>query len=729
MSYLPGTLPAEPGPLSRFLPVFEDGVATRWLQDNVPPGSWLLDPFGIAPRWALEIARAGYRLLVTVNNPLLFFIHQTLANPPSEAEFTAAMAELASTRKGEERLEIHIQNLYRTSCPNCHRPVHAEGYLWRREENAPFAVLYRCPHCGSAGEHATEDTDLTILQSLQATDALHRARALERVTPLDDPHRATVEEALGHYLPRPLYVLSTLTNRLQSISPRHRRALTALLISIYDLGNNLWSHPAERPRPRQLVTPAQFREHNLWQALEKAPTQWSIHTGPVPCAEWPEMPPETGGLCLFRGRVRDLAQQTDLPLFSAAITILPRPNQAFWTLSALWTGWLWGAEAVEPFKVVLERRRYDWAWNTEALRAALRATSRLLHPDTTVFALLTESEPPALTAALLAAQSAGFTLRELALRTPSDPVQITWKRTEMRKESLSPDLQQTRKALHDFLHQRGEPATYLHLHAAALSSLESQKALNAVLSSNDAENALKVIHSHIQEALTETCHHWSAHESIESGLWGLKAPVESESLADRVERYLVQFLQKHPQTTFLEIEEALYPRFSGLQTPSRGLLYAVLASYAEKEEGLWHLRPEDSAFARRRALKEMHKLLENLGERLRYRSIWIDEATLQWLEDDQVRVLIHLQASAQTGWLARTPPASRCILVIPGSRVGLLLYKSQRDPRLANALMTWEILKFRHLRLLEEIPLLTRQTFDEQLHLDPPHSASQMMLF
>ncbi|MFO3796197.1 MAG: hypothetical protein ACK8QZ_02800 [Anaerolineales bacterium] len=731
MSYLPGTLPAESAPLSRFLPVFEEGIATRWLQDNLPPGSWLLDPFGIAPRWALEIARAGYRLLVTVNNPLLFFLHQTLANPPSEAEFTAALAELASTRKGEERLEIHIQNLYRTSCPNCQRLTQAEGYLWRRGENAPFAVLYRCSHCGSSGEHATEDTDLAILQGLQAADALHRARALERVTPLDDPHRATVEEALEHYLPRPLYVLSTLTNRLQSISPRHRQALTALLISLYDLGNSLWSYPAERPRPRQLITPAQFREHNLWQALERAPAQWRTHASPVPCTEWPEMPAETGGLCLFRGRVRDLLQQTGLPPFNAAITILPRPNQAFWTLSALWSGWLWGAEAVEPLKVVLERRRYDWAWNTEALRAALRATSRLLHPGTTIFALLTESEPPALTAALLAAQSAALTLRELALRTPFDPVQITWERAEMRQEPSSPNLRQTRRAIHDFLHQRGEPATYFHLHAAALSFLESQKALNAVLSSTaDTENALKVIHSHIQEALIETCHHWSAHESLESGLWGLKDALESDSLANRVERYLVQFLQKHPHTTFLEIEDALYPRFSGLQTPSRGLLYAVLTSYAEKEDGLWRLRPEDSASARRHALQEMGKRLETLANRLGYRSKWVDEAPLHWLEGEHVQVLLRLQASAQTGWLTGVSPAPRCILVLPGSRVGLLLYKSQRDPRLASALASWEILKFRHLRLLEEIPLLTRQTFEEQLRLDPPaHSASQMMLF
>ena len=45
-------------------------------------GSWVLDPFGFSPRLALEAARAGYRVLVTVNNPITRFLLEMSARPP-----------------------------------------------------------------------------------------------------------------------------------------------------------------------------------------------------------------------------------------------------------------------------------------------------------------------------------------------------------------------------------------------------------------------------------------------------------------------------------------------------------------------------------------------------------------------------------------------------------------------------------------------------------------------
>ena len=66
MPYVPGLKPAEPGPLSRFLPPLEEGTISTWLgrQSQQPaapgmPAGWLLDPFGFSPRLAVEAARAG----------------------------------------------------------------------------------------------------------------------------------------------------------------------------------------------------------------------------------------------------------------------------------------------------------------------------------------------------------------------------------------------------------------------------------------------------------------------------------------------------------------------------------------------------------------------------------------------------------------------------------------------------------------------------------------------
>ena len=149
---------------------------------------------------------------------------------------------------------------------------------------------------------------------------------------------------------------------------------------------------------------------------------------PIPVVNWPELPGEAGGLCLFEGPMRNLAPRLKDLSIAAVVTALPRPNPAFWTLSALWAGWLWGKAAAAPFKSVLRRRRYDWNWHAAALYAALKNISDRLPLNTPLFALIPELEPAFLSAALLAAAGAGLELSGLALRTRHDPAQVLWHR-------------------------------------------------------------------------------------------------------------------------------------------------------------------------------------------------------------------------------------------------------------------------------------------------------------
>jgi hypothetical protein len=70
------------------------------------------------------------------------------------------------------------------------------------------------------------------------------------------------------------------------------------------------------------------------------------------------------------------------------------------------------------------------------------------------------------------------------------------------------------------------------------------------------------------------------------------------------------------------------------------------------------------------------------------------------------------------------------VIVIPGGRAGLIAYKAQRDPSLAARLKNYRLVKYRLLRTLFEVPVLTRETFDEQIASDPlEKSKSQMMMF
>ncbi len=657
-----------------------------------------------------------------------------------ESEFKAAIADLAVSRKGDEKLEDHLQALYLTTCTSCAKEVPAQAFLWRKGEKAPYGRIYDCKECGESGEKTVTPEDVERAAEIAKSAGLARARVLERVAPLDDPDREYAEEAIQHYLPRTIYALATLINRLDGlqISEERRRALTALILSACDRGNALWPHPIERPRPKQLSTPPQFREGNIWLALEEAITAWAGSGEPIPSLYWTdegEKLPESGGILLYEGRIKDLAEVVKNAPIRAVIGSLPRPNQAFWTLSALWAGWLWGGEAAEPFKVALRRRRYDWGWQATALHAALHHVFDLLPLGTPFFGLLAEVDPGLLSATLMAASTAGFDLRAQAIRTAHDPIQLLWQRGErLHREMEVVSLEAVREAMHEHLRELGEPAAYLQLHAAGLA--EQAQGHGLMRPEQDFDEALREVGTNIQQAIQSDVkleRMDSPERSMEVGLWDLrKGEKRAEPLADRVERSVVTFLQKNPSSTLLELEQNLYLEFPGLLTPSKALVGAVLESYGVQENGRWRLRDEDRASQRRAELEKMISLIKTIGERLEYKVEQIGKNACIWVEGGETVRVFYLLVSALTGRILAENqyPLEKCLLVLPGGRAGLLTYKGKRDLKLRQQLQDWHIVKFRLLRALEKIPVLNRQTFEEQLASDPiEQTQGQMMMF
>jgi hypothetical protein len=230
--------------------------------------------------------------------------------------------------------------------------------------------------------------------------------------------------------------------------------------------------------------------------------------------------------------------------------------------------------------------------------------------------------------------------------------------------------------------------------------------------------------------------HYSGGESLETGFWGINehgaepGPYR-ESLMDRVEVAVVTFLQKNPVSIFLEIEEDLYPRFPGLLTPSKSMIYAVLNSYAEKKGASWKLRSEDVASARRAELSRMSALIDSMGRRLKYKTRR-QANLLIWEEAGRVVRIFSVLASAMVGRAMAESlyPPEQTLLVIPGGRALLVAYKAQRDAVLAERLKNYRLVKYRLLRALSEVPILTRKMFEEQIAGDPIEQIKgQMMMF
>ena len=191
---------------------------------------------------------------------------------------------------------------------------------------------------------------------------------------------------------------------------------------------------------------------------------------------------------------------------------------------------------------------------------------------------------------------------------------------------------------------------------------------------------------------------------------------------------VVNYLQKNQNVIYLEIENELYPQFTGLLTPSKGLIYAVLNSYAEKEAGKWELRAEDISSARREELNTVYTLIESIGKRLEYKTVRKDKF-LQWEENGKPVRKFNVMASALINRALQTNDKDT-ILVVPGGRAALISYKQTRDPSLAVRLKNYRVVKFRLLRTISEVPILTRDTFEEQIASDPvEQSKGQMMMF
>lgn len=741
--YIPG-LPDRDLPLSRFLPTLPQGAARAWLESAVPAGALLLDPLGSTPALPLEIARTGRRVLVASNNPVLSFLIETLAAAPQPAEFQSALAELFSTRRGNERLETHLQSLYSTACPNCGHLHQAVGYVWRKGEEEPTARLIRCPNCQTEGEFALAPADQAILASLAGgSDQLHRSRALGRIYLGEEGEMQIAEEAVNAYIPRALYVLTTLINRADGLptTPQRKRLLTALLLSLLDQGNALWAWPSARSRPRQLSVPSQFKETNLFTAFDAAIADWCTNAAPVPLTHWPDLPPESGGICLYTGRIRALLPLPEGVTPAASTAVLPRPNGAFWTLSAVWAGWLWGREAAQPLKVVFERRRYDWHWHAAALFNTFKVVNQNIAPGMRLFAHLPEPAPGFLNAALAASQAAGFALDGIALRGENEPAQIHWHTARDKpRKTITTTESLLRQGIRAYLQETGEPAPHLLLYAAALRQLAQEGGYPQSVPQIDTQT-MDTVNAAASKAFADRkfLERTGGGASEESGLYWLAHPEDAAPpLPERLETYLRDLLAMSGALDFSAIETAVNRVFRGIQTPTLGLLRAVLEALGEPAlapQTGWQLRPSETEPAQTAWSAGTGALLARLADALQVGASG-DQPILWHSPAGSPLFAFYILAGGTISamLLGETAlPRAQCVLVYPEHRAALVQARLQRDPRLLAALGDgWRLLRADALRqFASETPPPTLASFETLLSSVAPHwsDATQMQMF
>ena len=488
-------------------------------------------------------------------------------------------------------------------------------------------------------------------------------------------------------------------------------------------------HPLDRPgiRPLQLVVPNKFRENNLWNSFEKAIQSWRGLTRKTRLSLFPEIP-EGSGICLFPGRVKELSEQPLIMPVERVISAVPRPNQAFWTLSAAWAAWLLGRESAGGMAQVIARRRYDWAWHTSALAATLRLVRRIAGERSPVETIIPELEPPFLAALFHAMDQAGFGNTSLSLRVEDCLARCQWKPTDPSRSRPSPSTRmgdEAARACIDYLKEKGEPAEYLEMTAAACLALSHGHLWPDA--SQTQVNPLQQVRAAFSNPAVFS-HYGPGEQTLESGLWYLRQmPAGIDSFSDRVEELALQILAAGRPVTIPELEQRIRAKIGPVFTTLTETLEHIVQSYADEEppaSGSWLIRVHEHPALRETDIRTISGLIDTLGKRLGF-DCKHNQASIDWLEPGSANQRYHfaVQTHARVSALLSEPIHSPAIhaLVMPGSRANLLTYKLKQNPVLDEQMRdSWHLIKFRHISRLAENPMLTTDSLQLWLDGDPP---------
>jgi hypothetical protein len=726
LAYLPPKDGHYPSPLNRFLPPLPQAVITTWLQEHTKLGDLVIDPLGSNPILALEAASAKRKVLFARNNPILWLILEVLATSPTEKKITATVSKLLLSRQGGVTLEEQLKAIYGSHCFDCGEPVQPKGYIWNEGTDMPTLKVYQCPACGSEGEKPVSDEDIQSLRQMGNT-GLQRTRAFQRAATEDDYERQSIESALDCYLPRAVFTLMLLVNRLErlDVDKEERRLLQAILVSIFDDGNSLWHWPPRDHRHLQLNVPTRFIEKNLFLSLESVYKKWQSPFEQIAVSYYPQMPTSEGGICLYQRRLADQEKfLTDLTP-QACVTVFPRPNQAFWTLSALWSGWLWGRNGLAPMRGALARRRYDWYWFAQAVRSTMDPIAKKLCDESFFFSLFPEATANFYLGLTCGMNTAGFHLEGYAYRPLKEMIQNQWILDAKEPASELPDI---RSLIKDLLNDRGEPASFNELLMSVISEFFIFGAIAREIEQID-EGLFKQIQENLTAHLRDE-HFTITYPTSQSGgskWWLVDTREVKHPLAERVEQFISSNLRASSEITLHELEKLTSREFKGKLTPSPELIRAVIYSYTDFTNSAGEkirLREEESESQRISDISEASEILIKNGKAFGFDVTKSEINLIEWQDENQEVVYrFFLRSSCDImEQVLKTPEEDKVhnVFVLPGSRSRLIAYRLREDPRLTSALTGgWHFMKFRHLRRLAAMESLTLEVWENLLDGDP----------
>jgi hypothetical protein len=783
--FIPGRQKIRGIPLERYLQLLPGNVATKYVATYTRPEELVLDPFAHTETLLLEAATEGRRGVASNFNPINTLLVQGLVTLPSPQEIDAATTRLGDSLKRGVPLREHINQLYATTCHRCLEPVPVEYFVWEGEEGGPVEKYYHCSHCATDGQFPVEEADLEALGKIER-QGVHYWYLMERLAQPHEPERRLAQELLGLYTPRNLYALTDLSMKIETLladSPT-QGALQLILLACLDTCSKLDMSSVPRPTALHLHAPSRFVERNVWHAFEEAYRQVRQLSPPSALTLSPHLEglinEGMGQAVVINEPLLKLA--TMLPPASVSLVLTaPRTYyRPFWTLSYLWSGWLWGREKAALFRRLLSRKIMGWSWYRRRLSAALRALHRPLRLQGKMVFILDTADLTHITNLVLAAVDAGFKLERILyqpqdIHPPKEPLRgmegayrLAFTRDERAEQKpqkpslgrLAGALQRgALRATRELLRERGEALHFSWLHSAIYQRWGRDDLLRDTMALEKKLPVADFLGEQIETALQEGLTKGSLEllpEAPDAGkgprVWWLRGKgYPPRPLGDRVEQAVYDTLREEPDLAYDPLRESIYALFPGLFTPGPALVEGCLYSYGLEDEasGLYRLHAGDNEKRRESARAEVLSLLVGLGHRLGYqvslgrrkghRESGLPEllarsdrgwrprlrkgVDVAWREGNGARHLFTFRQTTVWGDIlsGKGWGEGRRYMVIPDRRVELLRFRMESELLLRRAVTEgeWQFIKVSHLRALAGREELDRRDLAQIVGLEP----------
>jgi hypothetical protein len=708
--------------LQRYLPTGSNYRLEKWLANHSDTTGIIIDPFGTSPFLLIELARRGETVLVAANNPINKFLIEVGANPPSKDDLYKCLSSLAATRRGKERLEPHILSLYETICDDCHQVVSAKYFVWEKGNVYPTSKWVACPKCNFEGLSDITEVDKNILEQFK-NDGLHRARALESIISKDDKMRGDVEEAVGIYSPRTLYALFTILNKFEilSLPENQKQALQVILLHTFDASSNLWSHSNSTYRPLQLKVPNRYIEFNVWHSLEEGLKLIQHAEEKIEVTVYPIFPKENG-LCIYPGPIRDLATVSTEVDVKGIVSSVPYPNMAFWKLSALWSGWLFGRESIARFVTIIKRKRFNWHWHATALSETLESLKNIVKDKTPFYFSLSPIREGFIFALFFALHNAKYLVKtSMYSMSPKNLILEGEKGIDKKVPSSKPENKSILEIAKSILDSHDQPLSFLSLLPNILKKfpIEESSTSDEVTSQNKFSEYINPVKS-VFKYRNGFLQFGGTGNDISTGVWGLEQSENyQESQDDIIEKWLIRTLLKNQEMTTADFVTAMWYEFPQNIDLSEEYLGLLLNSYASlSTNSIWWIKANELPVERSNDIYNLQNNLVQIAQNGGFGSRGKTPIVWEGINFEK-QFFLGASAAISSKVYAQQENYSEKYIGIPGSRADLFLYKLKRNPYLENLLSNnWKVVKFRTIQQMHSMGKISLTQFDEIIMAD-----------